>query len=136
MNISRIVLRDVNPELLVEEVRSLGLSGATFSGFERVSNRLMTPLSESKVVARFKEGSTTREVTAEPGQVDFEAPADPGAALDSILASHDPTLRTQAQMDRDSYDADRELLRQELDAGGQISRDGITAMARLVAARK
>lgn len=136
MKVTRVVLKDINPELLVEEVRSLGIQGATFSGFERVSERLMTPNSEVKVVTRIKEGTTTREITAEPGQLDFEAPADPGAALDSVLNAHDPLLRTGGQAEQDSFASDRELIRQELQAGGQISREGIKAIARLVVARK
>ncbi len=92
-------VKDFNPDRLKDEleVASILPEGVLWAGFERINNRLLQPAEQ------ISKATGQPDVVYPPGELHFDYPTDPGAALDTILAAHDATLlsRSQTNADRD-----------------------------------
>jgi hypothetical protein len=88
MLFTRTVVKSFNPALLHEEVAALGIQSIAFKGFVRVSGRQFDAAPVTQDIGTITVGGVTTVLTAVPGELEFEAPSDPGAALDTVLTNH------------------------------------------------
>ena len=128
--------KTLNVNRLMEELRPIGVSNASFVGFEPdADKRLQVPKAERAVYASRREGGITTTLEADPGELHFDVDADPGAALDRVLADHDSTVLTARQLEADQRLADLADLRIVLDTGRNLSPADIKMMLRAFLAR-
>ena len=101
LTIVKFVVKDLNPERLREELETAGIlpEGALFAGFDRISDRLMEPFSETRVIGRTT-GQPDR--TADPGEIHLHYVGDPGSALDVVFSAHNATVLSTAQTNHDA----------------------------------
>jgi hypothetical protein len=94
----KIVNKDINRDRLNEELDAAGLLvGITWTGFDRLNRRIMTP-------------STVHGFTAGELRFKYEPPISAGqeATLDGILAAHDSAQRSTLQIAGDQDEIDRQ----------------------------
>jgi len=132
----KIAIKILNVDRLMEELKPLGVGGASFVGFTGERNAAGIIL-ETPFATRSEYGHTTRNgirtpKMADPGELHFEADSDPGIVLDNVLSAHDETkLSIRQQIDADR-NADKILVQGDLDAGRDLSQDTLKALARIM----
>ena len=131
--VTRIILKDINIELLGEELLAAGLGGLgiVYVGFIRQDTGLHVPKATRSAHATSTVGGVTTEFLSDPGELFFKTDTDPGAPLDAVLAAHDATGRSVGQAAQDQEDADKLLLQTELEKPGALNQAALRASARL-----
>lgn len=132
MLFTRTVVKTFNPLLLQEQLASLGIVSISFMGFKQQSRREMQPLAASADVGERTVGGVRTVVTANPGDIEFDAPTDPGSALDAVLASHDHTQNSATQAQIAQRIADRATVASEALGAAPISGPVLKLVAKLV----
>jgi len=130
--IVKFAVKNVNPALLAEELKPLGITGITFVGFVSQTRDRMVPVSSRTQYASSRAGGQTTLFFADPGELHLEAPSDPGTPLDTALSAHNSTGRSTGQQEQDDDAVDRAIVQAAVDAAGSLSADEIKAMARIV----
>ncbi|KKM85933.1 hypothetical protein LCGC14_1283980 [marine sediment metagenome] len=108
----KIVNKDLNLQLLLEEIDAAGLnrSGILLAGFVSRDDRtqLYTPNATRKVIGSRTVKDGVAETFADPGELVFSfdqalTPTE-DTTLDAVLAAHDATKRTTLQLARTADD--------------------------------
>ena len=96
----KFAVKDINPDRLHDELVVAGIEpeGVLFAGFHPANNRLTEPFTATEVIAT---ATGKPDVTADPGELHFRYPSDPGVALDTVLTNHVATNLSIAQTNED-----------------------------------
>jgi len=127
---------DINPDRLHDELLLAGIEpeGILFAGFHSISKQLMEPFTETEVIATH---TGLPDTTADPGELHFRYPSDPGTPLDTLLSAHDATLLSRAQTNNKSDTDAVPILIDKYQNWGTLSDsekfDVLRAIVRLVA---
>jgi len=111
--LSRTLLKDFNPILMREELITLAVSlGVTlrirFMGFDKVSDRLVSPSASRRKIGSRRSGGVLTEFFADPGEFEITSSvvlnASQESQLDTALNGHNATQRSGGQQrdDRDN----------------------------------
>ena len=100
-DIVKFYAKDFNPDRLHDELIVAGIepTGMRWSGFDHINTRLMEPFTETRVIST---STGQPDVTADPGELLFRYPSDPGSSLDTVLTAHLATNLSKDQQNEDS----------------------------------
>ncbi len=132
MRLVKFAVKAINPELLMEEMRPLGITSASFVGFEPETREKMVPVATRTPYASTTVGGVTTRLFADPGEMHLEAASDPGVSLETTLAAHDFSGRSSGQQGLDAETADRATVQAAVDSGRSMSDAELKAMGRIV----
>jgi len=136
VTLTKIVNKTLNLELIMEEIKPLGVTRLSFVGFRSDKSARGFTI-EVPFATRSEYGHSTRDGVrtphmADPGELRLDVESDPGKVLDDALAAHDfRTLATGQQIATDR-EVDKILIQADLDSGNPISDEGVKALVRLV----
>lgn len=88
MLFTRTVVKSFNPELLHEELVGLRIVSISFKGFVRNTPRQFDAATGPQEIGEIVVAGVHTPIIANPGELEFDAPSDPGAALDTVLTAH------------------------------------------------
>ena len=135
MRIVKTVVKSFNPALLSEELAgnsvTSGITTIAYQGFDQVSEREQAPKASREEYGSRTSGGVRTPLLADPGEIHLEAPADPGAALDTILAGHVFTDRSSGQTEKDDIETDRATVSAGLRSGPDLTPAELKAMGRV-----
>lgn len=112
---------DINPERLIEELRTAGFPDAVIPavnrpGYDEVSDRRYTAAPARRVVTTIVSSGETTTIEADPRELWIEATRDltvtESTLIDTTLAAHVYTIISQEQQRRDQDKTDRDRLLQ------------------------
>lgn len=131
MQFSRTVVKSFNPELLHQQCSPLGIQAISFIGFVLVSTRQVNPAPARQQYGELVVDGVRQALQANPGEMLFEAPSDPGAALDTVLTNHVHTNDSTLQAKGKARAADKALVSDAL-TRPVLTNPEIQAVARIV----
>ncbi len=138
MRIVKTAVKSFNPPLLSEQIAGdsqlSGIRSVAYVGFDRVDERRSDPFA-----TRGEYGSTTvngvrTPLLADPGEIHFEAPSDPGSALDTVITNHTFTDRSTGQTEKDDVETDRTTVAAGLRSAPDLTPAELKAMGRVTLA--
>ncbi len=134
---TRTLTKDINLELLQQELRAaLGsvMQLVDPVGYERVTERQMTPRAADFVYSRSVVGGVVTELTAVPGQIIFTVSAPltgpQNTTLDNALTAHVHTGKSTDQTNRDAAEAELAAIEAKLDAATPLNAADTERLAR------
>lgn len=122
MLIVKIVLKDINPPLFIDELASLPIQLIGWAGSVDISARLRRPFAESsRVVGVSTQNGQRVEDVAQSGEVRFlfsrDLTSEESTFLDDAIRAHDATQRSQEQQEQDRDQTDiTNIIQTEIDA--------------------
>lgn len=135
MRIVRTAVKSFNPTLLSEQIAgnslTSGITSIAYQGFDRVSSRQVDPKTSREEYGSTIVNGVRTPLLADPGEIHFEGPSDPGADLDTVITNHLFTDRTQDQTDQDSIQVDRTDLAAGLRSAPDLTQAELEAMGRI-----
>lgn len=135
MRIVKTAVKSFNPGLLSEQLAgnslTAGISSIAYQGFNRVSDREQTPKASREEYGSTVVNGIRTPLLADPGEIHFEAPADPGASLDSIITAHVQTDRSSGQTEKDSIEVDKTTLAAGVRSAPDLTPAELKAMGRI-----
>lgn len=135
MRIVKTAVKSFNPALLSEELAgnsvTAGVSSVAFQGFDRVSDREQAPKATREEYGSRTVNGVRTPLLADPGEIHFEAAADPGAALDTIVAAHVFSGRSSGQTEKDDIETDRATVSAGLRSAPDLTPAELKAMGRV-----
>jgi hypothetical protein len=124
MRLTKIHVKNFNPVLLREELQAGGilnqLTSVNWVGFHHLTDdrHRVEPNATRQEYARTTAGGVVTIHEADPGEIHFEATADPGQPLDDVLTSHDATGISQTEAEENTRGARIQEMRAMYLAGG------------------
>ncbi len=138
MRIVRTAVKSFNPTLLSEQIAgnslTSGITSIAYVGFDRLDSRRSDPKATREAYGSTVVNGVRTPLLADPGEIHFEAPSDPGAALDSVITAHVFTDRTNEQTARDDIETDRTTVSNGVRSGPDMTPAEIKAMGRVTLA--
>lgn len=135
MRIVKTVVKSFNPARLSEELASdsatSDITSIAYQGFDRVSEREQAPKASREEYGSRTSGGVRTPLVADPGEIHLEAPADPGGALDTILAAHVFTDRSSGQTAKDDIETDKATVAAGLRSAPDLTPAELKAMGRV-----
>jgi len=138
VRVVRTAVKSFNSALLSEQIAgnslTSGIRSIAYQGFNRVSTRQLDPKASREEYGSTVVNGVRTPLLADPGEIHFQGPSDPGAALDAVIAGHVFTDLTQDQTDEDVTAAEVITLQTAIDAPGNLSPDELKIMGRITLA--
>lgn len=135
MRIVKTAVKSFNPGLFSEELAgssvTAGITTIAYQGFDRVSEREQSPKATREEYGSRTVNGVRTPLLADPGEIHFEAPSDPGAALDTAISSHAHTDRSSGQTEKDDIETDRATVAAGLRSAPDLTEDELKAMGRV-----
>ena len=138
MRVVRTAVKSFNPGLFSEQIAgnslTSGIRSIAYVGFNRQDERRTDPKATREEYGSTVVNGVRTPLLADPGEIHFEAPSDPGAALDSVITNHVFTDRTGDQTAKDDIDTDRTTVSNGVRSGPDMTPAEIKAMGRVTLA--
>lgn len=135
MRIVRTSVKSFNPTLLSDQIAgnslTSGITSIAYQGFTRISSRQVDPKGSREEYGSTIVNGVRTPLLADPGEIHFEGPSDPGAALDTVITNHLSTDRTGDQTDQDNIETDKTDLAAGLRSGPDLTPAELKAMGRI-----
>lgn len=138
MRIVRTAVKSFNPTLLSEQIAgnsvTSGITSIAYQGFNRISSRQLDPKASREEYGSTVVNGVRTPLLADPGEIHFEAPSDPGASLDTVITNHLHTDRTGEQTAEDDVQTDRTTVSLGVRSAPDMTPAEIKAMGRVTLA--
>ncbi len=135
MRIVKTAVKSFNPGLFSEQLAgnslTAGITTIAYQGFDRLSEREQAPKASREEYGSRTVNGVRTPLLADPGEIHFEAPSDPGAALDSVISSHAATDRSSGQTEKDDVETDRATVAAGLRSAPDLTPAELKAMGRV-----
>lgn len=135
MRIVKTAVKSFNPGLFSEQLAgnsvTAGITTIAYQGFDRVSDREQAPKASREEYGSRTVNGVRTPLLADPGEIHFEAPSDPGSALDTIITDHTSTDRSSGQTEKDSIETDRTTVALGLRSAPDLTPAELKAMGRV-----
>ena len=135
MRIVKTAVKSFNPGLFSEELSgnsvTADITAIAYQGFDRVSEREQAPKASREEYGSRTSGGVRTPLLADPGEIHFEAPADPGSALDTVISNHIHTDRSAGQTNKDDIETDRATVSSGLRSAPDLTPAELKAMGRV-----
>ena len=135
MRIVKTAVKSFNPGLFSEELAgssvTAGITTIAYQGFDRLSDREQSPKATREEYGSRTVNGVRTPLLADPGEIHFEAPSDPGAALDTAISSHVHTDRSSGQTEKDDIETDRATVAAGVRSAPDLTADELKAMGRV-----
>ncbi len=138
MRVVRTAVKSFNPALFSEQIAgnslTSGIRSIAYVGFNRQDSRRTDPKATREEYGSTVVNGVRTPLLADPGEIHFEAPSDPGAALDTVITAHVFTDRTGDQTAKDDIETDRTTVSNGVRSGPDLTPAELKAMGRVTLA--